>query len=83
MGVISSLPFYITYWPIFILSQCIIMTGAALSVVLMSGVEETSRTSGPRYQLLKATIKVISRCLIYAFGYFWVEIEQDHTVCYK
>ena len=83
MGIIRSFPFYITYWPILLLGQFIILTGGLLSVILMIGVKDTSKTSGPRYHMMKATIRFVSRSIIYLFGYFWIEIEQDHSMCYK
>jgi len=83
LGVIRSFPFYITYWPRFIIGQCVIIGGSGLAVLCTIGVKDTTKTTGPRYAIIKATIRFVSRSSLYLFGYFWIEIKKDEKMCYK
>lgn len=59
------------------------MFAAFTSAVLTIGVKDTSKMSGPRYEVMKVVIKFSARSSLYAMGYFWIDIQQDHSMCYK
>jgi 1-acyl-sn-glycerol-3-phosphate acyltransferase len=39
--------------------------------------------TGIRYEVLKVMLQFTARYSLYMMGYFWIDIPQDHNMCYK
>jgi hypothetical protein len=56
IGLLRSLPWYLTYWPRIISCYFGIFFGAFICVILTIGVKDTSKMSGKRYKVMKFII---------------------------
>ena len=65
IGIITSFPWYITYWPRFFCAQFFLILVGALCVILTIGVKDTTKLSGTRYKIMRAAIKFSARNNLY------------------